>query len=173
MGEDRMNLNAAIHRRKLLLKRMQKAATRAGEYAMKPSNIVSEFGTKEEQRKAVEATWQQAEDLAKEYLDLSRKIAKANATQTVRTSKGDYTLADLVVIKQTLSALVVKPLKVCHEQAMASRRGSFGRAGAGESITIEPMFDEKDRNKREEEWDTFLSEINAKLDLANTNTYVD
>ncbi len=34
MGEDRMNLNAGIHRRKLLLKRMQKAATRAGEYAM-------------------------------------------------------------------------------------------------------------------------------------------
>ncbi|KKN32542.1 hypothetical protein LCGC14_0812660, partial [marine sediment metagenome] len=25
MGEDRMNLNAGIHRRKLLLKRMQKA----------------------------------------------------------------------------------------------------------------------------------------------------
>ena len=173
MGEDRMNLNAAIHRRKLLLKRMQKAATRAGEYAMKASNIVSEFGTNEEHKKAVEATWQQVEDLAKEYLDLSRKIARANATQTVKTSKGDYTLADLVVLKQTLGALVMKPLRVCHEQAMSSRRGSFGHSGAGESITIAPMFDEKERNKREEGWETFLSEVNAKLDLANTNTYVD
>ncbi len=172
MTEEKLNLNAAIHRRKLLIKRMQKAATRASEYATKPSNMMSEFGSAAEQKVAGEAIWQQTEEPGTEYLDLSRKIAEKNASVSVETSKGTFTLAALVILKQTLGALAVKPLKVCHEQAMETRN-RFGRSNLGEGVSVLPMFDEKKRNKREEEWEAFLSEINAKLDTANTNTLID
>ncbi len=166
-----MNLTAIIHRRKLLVKRMQDAASRAAQYAMKPSNIVSEFGSNEEQKTAVQGTWQSVEDLQKEHLALTRALNEQNAKVTVETSKGPFTLADLVAIKQTLGGLVTAPLRACHKAAMQARTGGgFGRGA--DSVAIEPMFDEKERYRREQTWSTFLSEINAKLDDANTNTYV-
>lgn len=168
-----MNLTAIIHRRKLLIKRMQNAASRAAQYAMKPSNIVSEFGSNEEQRKAVQGTWQSVEDIHKEYLALTRALNEQNAKVTVETSKGTFTLADLVAIKQTLGSLVVAPLKACHKQAMAARSGGRSYGMGDDKTVVEPMFDEKERYKREQSWDEFLSEINARLDDANTNTYVE
>lgn len=169
-GTRKLKLSDVIQRRKLILKRMKAASERASQYAIKPSNMISEFGTVEEQRKAVEGTWQSVEDLAKEYLALSRALAAKNAEVKVETSKGVFTAADLIVMKQTLGKLVMGPLAACHSEAMSTRRSQ--RLGTAD-VTLEPMFDEKARFRRQTGWETFLSEINGKLDDINTNNEVD
>jgi hypothetical protein len=87
----------------------------------------------------------------------------------------DYTISDLLILKRELVQLVVQTYDALNTNLAQMKLNALSRqhhvAGQqGESLRIDHMFDEKEKNKELRKWQDLYDNIDSRLEVINATT---
>lgn len=165
-----MKLIEAMKRLKLLEKRMSGNVENITKYASQLSHEKLYFNTPDEQTKEVSGLIQSTHDLVWEYMRLKTNIDHTNL-RTVVMIKGDqYTLAQLLLMKRKMVAVLRDSYQALNNRAAESRMHRSTIVPEGVPVSIITFFDERDKNVQLLHWMELESEIDARLEVINATT---
>lgn len=169
-----MMIVEGLKRLGVIAKRMANNIQSINQYASIVSNERPLFGDEKTQRKEVQALIQSNIDLHKEYLKLKNRIERTNLQTVVEIQGVEYTISDLLVLDRSLRNLVTGTYEALNTNHAQSRLGQMGMRGAhvaaGETLRVEHMYDEKDKNKQLKVWNDLFDNISARLEVINATT---
>jgi hypothetical protein len=152
-----------------IVKRIQLATEEIQKYSVKPSNEKSIFGSEEAQRKEVATRQQAVKDLIMRALKIHSSLDRKNLDTEVKTSMGTFTLAELIRLKRTYLAMWREAYTACEGARTRGKMDVSGLMSGGNPITIDPMYDEQERNEQIQKLREFDAEIDELLDAINND----
>lgn len=152
-----------------LIKRIQTATEEIEKYSVKPSNEKSIFGSEEQQRAEVANRQQAVKDLVFQALKTHAALDMKNLTTTIKTSMGEFTIADLVRLKRTYLSMWRGAYDACNIGMSRGKLDVRGLTSGNNPITIDPMYSEQERNEQIQKLRAFEAEIDELLDAVNND----
>jgi hypothetical protein len=170
-----MMIIEGMKRLRVIKKRMANNIESVNKYAAIVSNERPMFGSEDEQKKEVKQIIQSNLDLLKEYLKLKKRIERTNLQTVVEIGGVNYTISDLLILKRELVQLVVQTYDALNTNQAQMKLNALSRqhhvAGQqGESLRIDHMFDEKEKNKELRKWQDLYDNIDSRLEVINATT---
>lgn len=170
-----MKLIEGMKTLRVLEKRMATNSQRINQYASILSSERPLFSTEAQQRQEVKSLIQANEDLAKEYLELKKRVDLTNIKTQVQISKRSFSISDLLVIKRGIAKLMRQTYQALNDGQATTRlqatRGQFSGAQTGEKgPRIERLYEEKDKIAGLQEWQDLEDEIETRLEVINATT---
>ena len=171
MTEDApLKLVEAMKRLKLLEKRMSGNWENITKYSSQLSHEKLVFNTAEEQSREVDALVQSTNDLVWEYMNLKAKIDYTNLYTRVTIRGREYTLAQMLLMKRKLIAVLKSTCQALNSKAAESRLHRAAGLSDGTPISVLTFFDEKKKNADLLYWMEVENEIDSKLEVVNATT---
>jgi hypothetical protein len=155
-----------LKRLKVLEKRIAGVGPEVTKYAAIFSNQKPAFETEAEQTKQIMGLLQSAEDLQVEYLNLKRDIDYTNTVVIVEIGGKHFSLNELLTIKRKTAQLMMSVYKALNVDGLI-RSGLRGTAGAGESIKVVQLYDEKMKNEKLAAWQDLYDNVESKMEVYN------
>lgn len=170
-----MMIIEGMKRLRVIKKRMANNIESVNKYAAIVSNERPMFGSEDQQKKEVKQIIQSNLDLLNEYLKLKKRIERTNLQTVVEIGGVDYTISDLLILKRELVQLVVQTYDALNTNLAQMKLNALSRqhhvAGQqGESLRIDHMFDEKEKNKELRKWQDLYDNIDSRLEVINATT---
>ena len=164
-----MKLIEAMKRLRVIEKRMESNRVSITEYASKLSTEMPRFQTREAQANEVKSLVQSSNDLCSEYLRLKRAIERTNLETYVELQGERYTIADLLVVKRKMAALMVATYRALNDSAAQTRLRSAPKFD-GETPKVEVLYDEKQKLENVRKWQDLADIIDSRLEVINATT---
>lgn len=152
-----------------LIRRIQTATEEIQKYSAKPSNEKSVFGDEAKQRAEVAQRQQAIKDLVLQALKTHAALDLKNLTTPIKTSMGEFTIADLIRLKRTYLPLWRGAYDACDTGMRHGKIEVRGLTAGSNPVTVEPMFDEQERNEMLQQLRAFDAEIDELLDAVNND----
>lgn len=165
-----MMLIEGMKRLKVIEKRMTHNSERINQYAAIVSTEKPIFGTEKEQRDQVNQLIQANGDLAKEYLELKRRVDYTNLTTEVSIGKEDFTIADLLQIKRSVANLMKRTYQSLNDRQAEARIQTIRGQASEKPPHVERMYDENDKYAGLQYWQNIEDEIEQRLEVINATT---
>lgn len=170
-----MMIIEGMKRLRVIKKRMAHNIESVNKYAAIVSNERPLFDSEDGQKKEVKQIIQSNLDLLNEYLKLKKRIERTNLQIVVEIGGVDYTISDLLILKRELVQLIVQTYDALNTNQAQMKLNAMSRqhhvAGQqGESLRINHMFDEKDKNKQLRKWQDLYDNIDSRLEVINATT---
>ena len=170
-AETSMRIVEGLKRRRVLEKRMDSTTEEIAKYASKVSTEKAAFGSDEDQRKEVASRVQSNLDLAKQILDISRRIELTNRRTMVTIDGQTLPVADWLMLKRQLGERVMATYKALNTRSADRRRAEVRGVGPDSgAVHVERMYDEANKNKQLRVWEDRLAAIDGRLERVNADT---
>lgn len=157
---------------RVIEKKMAHNSLRINEYAAIVSTERPIFDTNLRQRQEVEALIQANTDLAKDYLNLKKRVDLTNIQVKVTIGKGEYSISDLLQIKRLVGKWMRNTYAALNdklaEQRMAAMRVQL--QSADKTPRIERMYDENKKYEGMQFWQGLEDEIEIRIEVINATT---
>lgn len=154
---------------KLIEKRMETNIERINKYASQPSNEKPMFGTPEEQRKEVAQLVQANEDLTQTYTNIKAQVDYTNLITKVEIDGKEYTIHQLLQIRRKLAHFMTMTYKNLNEDS-AKRAMRLAVSKQDGTVKPERFYDEAERNKKLDFWQSLYHTIDGRLESVNAIT---
>jgi len=169
-----MMIVEGLKRLGVIQKRMESNIRSINQYASIVSNERPLFGDEKSQKKEVQALIQSNIDLHKEALKLKNRIERTNLQTIVEIQGVEYTISDLLFLDRSMKNLITGTYEALNINYAQTRLGQMGMRGAhvaaGETLRVEHMYDEKEKNKQLRVWNDLFDNISARLEVINATT---
>lgn len=159
----------ALKEIKLIEKKIKDNTERINQYASQLSNEKPLMGSENEQKQKIKEMIQTNFDLADRICELNRNINYTNLITKVSFDKKDYFIIDLIKLKQKYGNLILDGLKALNTNSANKKINMFLKQ-SGESIAPVLFYDENYKYKLLNEWESFLSQIESRLEVINATT---
>jgi hypothetical protein len=150
-------------------RRIESLTAEITEHAAKLSNTKSVFGDEAAQKTEVAKRQQAIVDVVKRSLATHAAVERKNLDTTVKTSMGDFTLADLVRLKNKYLAYWQGAYAAPKQALKRAQMDARGLTSSQNPVTVEPMFDERERVEMVQKLRAFEEEIDELLDEVNND----
>lgn len=170
-----MMIIEGMKRLRVIKKRMISNIESINKYAAIVSNERPMFGSEDEQKKEVKQIIQSNLDLLKEGLKLKKRVERTNLQIVVEMDGEKYTISDMLILKREYVQLIVQTYDALNTNQAQMKLNAMSRqhhvAGQqGESLRIDHMFDEKEKNKELRKWQDLYDNIDSRLEVINAIT---
>jgi len=165
-----MKMVEALKRLNLVLKRMEAQCGRVTDSASRMSVEVPPLGSDDAHIDKLKSLVQSNLDLAEEYLALKRAIDKTNLSTLVTIDDQTYTITDLLNWKRKVGAFVLKTFKSLDDKPTHLKIQQWARVSGDPVPTVVRYFDETAKFQELDKWQSFLDQINGKLEVVNAVT---
>lgn len=167
-----MKLIEGMKQLKVIEKKMTHNTERINQYASIVSSERPIFGTEVEQRKQVQSLIQANTDLAKEYLNIKKRVDLTNLQTRVTIGKETFTIADLLQIKRNVALLMKKTYQALNDKQAEARLMSVRSqpTGGDKPPRVDRMYDENAKYEGLQYWQGLEDEIETRLEVINATT---
>ncbi len=164
-----MKIVEALKRLRVIEKRLTSHRESVTRYSSMVSTEKPLFETEDRQRKEVISLIQSSKDLIEEYLKIGKQIKKSNLQVIVEMGGRDYTISDLLVIKDKLAGLMVKAFSALNDSAGESRL-RHSTSVEGKTPHVVRFYREEMRNEGLRVWQDLYDNISSRLEVVNATT---
>jgi len=165
-----MKIVEALKEVKNIPKKIQGNNARLVQYASKVSTEKPQFATEDDQRKEVKSLIQSNSDLVARAIDLRICIAYTNLMAEVEIDGVKWRIAQLLDIKRKYAASMLQTFDSLNESAAQLRLRTATHIDPTQRPQIERMYDEKEKNKNKDKWQSLYDNIDYRLEVINATT---
>lgn len=166
-----MKIIEGMKKLRLLEKKIEQNCERIRTYASACSTDKLPYDTEDRQRKEVQSLIQSSKDMMEEYLRLKAAIDHTNLTVTVSLQGEERTIHEWLWIKRKLGNMMHRTYSSLTEDIGRSRVHDAPTIG-DERPQVIRLYDEEDKVKALDKWQSIVHEIDPRLEVINATTEI-